>query len=109
MRVEASTNMRITAICGFQQMSAANLPAAFRMTRLTEAGTGQKRTAAILTASATAVRYTDDGATTPTAAIGIRLPVGVAPFLYQGSLANFRAILESGSPTLDITYVLVSD
>ena len=101
--------MRITAVCGFQQMTAANLAAAFPMTPVNQAGTGQKPNAAILTASATAVRYTDDGVTTPTAAIGIRLPVGVAPFLYQGNLANFKAILESGTPTLDIMYVLVAD
>ena len=101
--------MRVTQICGFQQMTAANLAAAFPMTPVKQAGTGQAPNAAILTASATAVRYTDDGATTPTAAIGIRLPVGIAPFLYQGNLANFRAILESGSPTLDVIYLLVAD
>ena len=101
--------MRVAAVCGFQQMTAANLAAAFPMTPVNQASTGQKPNAAILTASATAVRYTDDGATTPTATVGVRLPSGIAPFLYQGSLANFRAILESGTPTLDISYVLVSD
>jgi hypothetical protein len=90
-------------------MTAANLAAAFPMTPVKNAQTGQAPNAAILTASATAVRYTDDGVTTPTAAIGIRLPVGIAPFLYQGNLGAFKAILESGAPTLDIMYILVAD
>jgi hypothetical protein len=90
-------------------MTAANLAAAFSMTPVNQAQTGQHPNAAIMTASATAVRYTDDGNTTPTATIGMRLPAGIAPFLYQGNLANFKAILESGTPTLDITYIIVSD
>lgn len=101
--------MRIAAVCGFQQLTAANLAASFALTPVKQAGTGQAPNAAYMSVSATAVRYTDDGATTPTAAIGMRLPVGIAPFLYQGNLANFRAILESGSPTLDVIYVLYSD
>jgi hypothetical protein len=101
--------MRIVATTGFQQLTAANLAASFPLTPVKQAGTGQAPNAAYMTASATAVRYTDDGTTVPTAAIGMRLPVGVAPFLYQGNLANFRAILESGTPTLDVTYLLVSD
>jgi hypothetical protein len=101
--------LRIAAVCGFQQLTAANLAASFALTPVNQAGTGQKPNAAYMTASATAVRYTDDGTTVPTASIGMRLPVGIAPFLYQGNLAAFRAILESGTPTLDVTYLLVSD
>jgi hypothetical protein len=100
--------LRVTAICGFQQLTAANLAASFALTPVKQATTGQAPNAAYMTASATAVRYTDDG-TTPTATVGMRLPAGIAPFLYQGNLATFRAILESGTPTLDVIYVLVSD
>lgn len=101
--------MRVTAICGFQQLTAANLAASFALTPVNQAGTGLVPNAAFMSASSTAVRYTDDGTTTPTAAIGMRLPVGIAPFLYQGDLARFRAILESGTPTLDVIYVKVAD
>ena len=101
--------MRIVSVTGFQQMTAGNLAAATAMVPVAHAQTGQKPNAAILTASATAVRYTDDGVTTPTASVGIRLPVGIAPFLYQGNMGNFKAILESGTPTLDIMYVVVAD
>src|SRR5437879_2661802 len=101
--------MRIVSVTGFQQLTAVNLGSAIGLTPVKQAGTGQAPNAAYMTASATAVRYTDDGSTTPTASIGMRLPVGIAPFLYQGNLANFKAILESGTPTLDVTYLLVSD
>jgi hypothetical protein len=53
------------------------------------------------------IRYTDDGATTPTASVGIPV-VGTssAPscFQYAGPLSAFKAILISGSPTMDISY-----
>jgi hypothetical protein len=101
--------MRINTICGFQQVTAATLASATTITPVEQAGTGLEPTAAIMSVSTTAIRYTDDGVTTPTAAIGIRLPAGIAPFLYQGNLDNFKAILESGTPTLDIMYVVTSD
>ncbi len=96
-------------MCGFQQLTASNLGSAIGLTPVKNAQTGQLPNAAIMTASATAVRYTDDGVTAPTASVGIRLPVGIAPFLYQGNLGAFKAMLESGTPTLDVTYLLVSD
>lgn len=101
--------MRQAITCGFQQLSAANLAAAVGLTPVAQAGTGIKPNAALMTVSATAIRFTADGTTTPTAAIGVRLPVGIAPYLYEGPLDKFQAILESGTPTLDIIYVLAVD
>lgn len=53
------------------------------------------------------IRYTDDGATTPTANVGIPV-VGTSSspscFQYAGPLSSFKAILISGSPTMDISY-----
>jgi len=101
--------MRIAITCGFQQLSAANLAAAVGLTPVAQPGTGIKPNAALMTASATAVRFTCDGTTVPTAAVGTRLPAGIAPWLYEGPLDKFSAILESGTPTLDITYVVAID
>jgi len=101
--------MKIAIPCGHQQLTAANLAAAFPLTPVAQAGTGVKPNAALMTASATAIRFTTDGTTTPTAAIGMRLPAGIAPWLYEGPLDKFQAILESGTPTLDVWYVVAID
>lgn len=53
------------------------------------------------------IRYTDDGVTTPTASVGIPVvPASTQPtcFQYAGPLSAFKAILISGSPTMDIAY-----
>lgn len=53
------------------------------------------------------IRYTDDGTTTPTASVGIPVvPTSTTPtcFQYAGPLSAFKAILISGSPTMDIAY-----
>lgn len=101
--------MKIAITCGFQQLTAANLAASFPLSPVAQAGTGILPNAALMTVSATAVRFTSDGTTTPTATVGMRLPVGIAPWLYEGPLDKFRAILESGTPTLDVTYVVAID
>lgn len=101
--------MRIAITCGFQQLTAANLAASIGLTPVAQPGTGIQPNAALMSVSATAIRFTNDGSTTPTATVGMRLPVGIAPWLYEGPLDKFRAILESGAPTLDIIYVLAID
>src|SRR5260221_4410882 len=101
--------MKVAISCGYQQLTAANLAAAIGLTPVAQAGTGIKPNAALMTVSATAVRFTADGTTTPTAAIGMRLPVGLAPWLYQRPADKSQPILESGSPTLDIWYVVAID
>ena len=53
------------------------------------------------------IRYTDDGKTTPTAAVGIPVVATSSTptcFQYAGPLSSFQAILISGSPTMDIAY-----
>jgi hypothetical protein len=101
--------MKIAISCGYQQLTAANLGTAQILTPVAQAGTGIKPNAALMTVSATAVRFTTDGTTTPTATVGMRLPVGIAPWLYEGPLDKFQAILESGTPTLDIWYCVCID
>lgn len=49
------------------------------------------------------VRWTDDGVTTPTATVGMRLQVGET-FLYNGSFSNIRFIQEAATATLNISY-----
>ena len=97
--------MRVGKICGFQQLSAATLASSTALIVPTHPSTGEKPNAAMMTAFTGNVRYRDDGAA-PTASIGLRLVAGVDPYLYMGDLANFRAIAEGGSPTLDVTYVI---
>lgn len=101
--------MKIAISCGYQQLTAANLATAQSLTPVAQAGTGVKPNAALMSVSATAVRFTTDGTTTPTATVGMRLPVGIAPWLYEGALDKFQAILESGTPTLDVWFVLCID
>lgn len=101
--------MKIAISCGYQQLTAANLAASIGLTPVAQAGTGIQPNAALMSVSATAVRFTTDGTTTPTATVGMRLPVGIAPWLYEGPLDKFKAILESGTPTLDIWYVVAID
>jgi hypothetical protein len=58
---------------------------------------------ATVCASTAAVRYTTDGATTPTASVGMPLAAGACMALSGPSvLANFRAFSSSG--TLDVEY-----
>lgn len=98
--------MKVVNSLGFQQLTAANLAASFALTL--PIVNGAKPNAAYMTSFTGNVRYRDDGGV-PTSGIGMRLVAGVAPFLFQGDLEKFRAILEGGSPTLDITYVTITD
>lgn len=53
------------------------------------------------------VRYTDDGVTTPTSSVGNPVvATATTPFCfpYAGPMNNFKVILSSGSPTMDISY-----
>lgn len=53
------------------------------------------------------IRYTDDGLTTPTASVGNPVvATSTTPFCfpYAGPMNNFKVILSSGSPTMDISY-----
>lgn len=89
------------SVCtGHQTLSAANLASAIGLT--IPAGT----LSAWLQAKAAPVRVTFDGATTPTAAVGARIVNDLAPLHITNlnALANLSAILESGSPTLEVTY-----
>ena len=91
---------------GFQQLDATALASAVGFT-LPVDSSGSKPNGAYLSSFTGNVRYRDDG-TAPTAAIGMRLVAGNDPFLFMGNMEKFKAILEGGSPTLNITYVLLS-
>jgi hypothetical protein len=90
---------------GFQQLDASALAASVGFTIPTI--NGQKANAALISSFTGNVRYRDDG-TAPTSTVGMRLVAGNDPFLFMGDMEKFRAILEGGSPTLNITYVVIS-
>ena len=90
---------------GFQQLDATALGASVGFTL--PVVNGVKPNGAYLSSFTGNVRYRDDG-TAPTAAIGMRLVAGNDPFLFMGDMEKFMAILEGGSPTLNITYVSLS-
>lgn len=85
--------------CGYQQISAASLASAQSLT--VPAGA----TWALIQVDTASVRWRDDG-TAPTAAVGVALAPGIAPWLYQGNLAAIQFIALSGSPVLNISYYL---
>lgn len=98
--------MKVVHSMGFQQLTAATLAASTGFT--VPVVNGLEPNAAYLSSFTGNVRFRDDG-TAPTAAIGMRLVAGNDPFLFQGNLKLFRAILEGGSPTLEINYVFITD
>lgn len=106
--------MRITKITGFQQFTSNSIATAALgvSTALLMDGQGQKANAAVLSAggSTGAIRWRDDG-TAPTSNIGMRLPAGVAPYLYQGDLHKLQFIADAvpGNADVNVTYVNVSD
>jgi hypothetical protein len=83
-------------VVGFQQL--ANVDAATGLT--VPAGARL----AYISAEAQVVRLRDDG-TNPTAAIGLRIPIGVSPFLYLGDLAAAKFIGEAAGGKVNVTYL----
>lgn len=104
--------MRVTRIIGYQSfVSSAIAGAVACSSSLLKDAQGNQANAAFFSCFATtgAVRYRDDG-TAPTVSTGLRIPAGIAPFLYQGDLGKIQFIAESpGNPTLEISYVQVAD
>jgi len=85
---------------GYQQILAATLAASTALTR----PAGSPGYAIIQCEGAgTSVRWTDDGVTTPTAAVGCLL-LGGQELDYSGDLSMLRFILSVGVPILNISY-----
>jgi hypothetical protein len=60
---------------------------------------------AVVCAEGANARYTTDGTTTPTASVGMPLLLNqCVSIVGQTALANFRAIQQSATSTLDISY-----
>lgn len=59
---------------------------------------------AILQAETHAVRYTDDGKTTPTTTVGMLLNTTDPPYVYMGNLAAMEVIASAGGAILNISY-----
>lgn len=55
------------------------------------------------------VRWTDDGTTVPTAAIGNRLLKDAGPFLYDGDLALLKFIEESATAKVNVAFYAFAD
>lgn len=88
-----------------QALSAAQLAAAIGLPGIPTTAKGAM--IAEICVETAGIRYTDDGTTTPTASVGIPVvPTSTTPtcFQYAGPLSSFKAILISGSPTMDIAY-----
>lgn len=85
-------------ILGTQQIS--SLSSATGLT-IPANGNGQKATWALIQTETAPVRF--DFEVTPTASLGLRLQTGQTLRLNQ-NLEQFKAILESGSPKLNVIY-----
>lgn len=96
--------MKVQEDMGFQQLDATALASSVGFTL--PVSNGRKPNAAYLSSFTGNVRFRSDG-TAPTAAVGMRLVAGNDPFLFLGDMVKFRAILEGGSPTLNIWYVFL--
>lgn len=105
--------MRVVKVIGFQQfLSSAIVSAVAVSSSLLTDGQGARANAAIFSAGGTtgAVRWRDDGPD-PTSNIGMRLPTGVVPYLYQGDLGKLKFIVDAvpGNADMNVTYVQVAD
>ena len=66
---------------------------------------GMKDVSALLTLESAQIRYTLDGATTPTSSVGHLMNPGDSLILESSTaLANFKAIVVSGTASLKVTY-----
>ena len=107
--------MQINKVIGFQQFISSSLTSAVAcstalLKEIQSGGISANAAVFSVGGSTGAVRWRDDG-TAPTSNIGMRMPAGVAPYLYQGDLQKLQFIVDSvpGNADMNITYVRVSD
>ena len=103
--------MRIVKSIGYQSFTSNTLASVTpTSTELLKDNAGNKANAMLMTAagSSGAVRFTDNG-TAPSATLGLRLAVGLSPYLYLGNAFNTQFIIEAGNASLDVAYVQVAD
>lgn len=105
--------MQVNKVIGFQQFTSNALSAALACsTALLKDAQGQTANAAWFSVrgSTGAIRFRDDG-TAPTAAVGMHIPVGLAPFFYQGDLQKLLFIADAvaGNAEVNVTYVSVTN
>ena len=104
--------MHVARIIGYQSFVSSAIASAVGVSsNLLTDSQGNRANAVFISCHATtgAVRFRDDG-TDPTVSTGLRVPSGIAPFLYQGNLGKIRFVAESpGAPTLELIYVQVVD
>lgn len=106
--------MRVTRSINFQQFASSALVSAVALSTalFTDTPSGAVANALIFSVggSSGAVRFRDDG-TAPTSNIGMRIPSGALPYLYQGNLHKLLFITDSvaGNAELNVTYVSVVD
>lgn len=57
-----------------------------------------------IVAESQAVRWTDDGKTAPTAAVGMPLAAGADPWIYDGNLGEIQFIQQAAGAKLNVSY-----
>lgn len=106
--------MHINKVTGFQQFLSSALTAAVScstgLMKLTTTGDVANAAEISVGGSTGAIRFRDDG-TAPTSNIGMRLPSGTAPYLYQGDLHKLQFIVDAvpGNADVNVRYLVVSD
>jgi len=106
--------MKTVAVIGFQQFTSTVITTAVVIAKSSTVNTttGTVANAALVSigGSTGAVRFRDDG-TAPTSNIGMRLPAGTVPYLYQGDLQKIAFIADSvpGNADVNLAYVQVVD
>jgi hypothetical protein len=101
--------MHVVKVIGFQQFTSSQLASAVGVSStLLKDSQGNKANGAFFSATTSTARYRDDG-TAPTASVGMSVPSGLPPFLYQGDLDKLLFIGIGGNQTVDATYVQLAD
>lgn len=89
---------------GYCQITSLSSAAALTTASCSTGSVPATATMAAIRAEGAAVRYTDDGATTPTASVGQPILMTDPPLLYTGTLAKLQFIQESSSAMVDVLF-----
>jgi hypothetical protein len=89
---------------GYCQITSLSSAAPLTSANCTTGSVPAGATMAAIRCEGAAVRFTDDGATTPTASVGQPILTTDPPLFYTGTLANLQFIQESSSGKVDVLF-----